>query len=191
MVLPSSSAAKACIGRQRRGAGRGRARDPGRRDLAADDALAVVGLEPIDARRFIRQALPDRQQQTGDDVDLAVGELRHVGELGLPGAREGLAVGLAPMGLRHHRQRDDRVLHRPDQPDAAFDLAVVEHDAAGRHLHGGAARLRVDQQHGARIGEMVQRLVERDRPVALALRDGEQPGFGRRCRDGCRSSAGR
>jgi hypothetical protein len=38
------------------------------------------------------------------------------------------------------------LLHRPDQPDAAFDLAIVEHDAGGRDLHGGAARTLVDQQ---------------------------------------------
>ena len=44
-------------------------------------------------------------------------------------------------------------------------------------MHGGAARLAVDQQYGARIGEPAQRLVERDRPVALALRDRQQAGF--------------
>ena len=39
------------------------------------------------------------------------------------------------------------------QADPAFDLAIVEHQAAGRDLHGGAARLAVDQQNRARIGE--------------------------------------
>jgi hypothetical protein len=38
------------------------------------------------------------------------------------------------------------VLHRPDQPDAAFDLAIVEHDRGGGDLHGGAAGPFVDQQ---------------------------------------------
>src|SRR3546814_9341447 len=42
---------------------RQRARDPGGRNLAADDALAVIGLEPVDPRRLVRQALPDRQQK--------------------------------------------------------------------------------------------------------------------------------
>ena len=62
------------------------------------------------------------------------------------------------------------VLHRPDQPHAAFDLAIVEHEARRGDLHGGAARALVDQQHGAAIGEMVQRLVERHRAIALGAR---------------------
>ena len=73
---------------------------------------------------------------------LAVGELGQLGEFGRPGACEGIAVGFAPMGLRHGRERHERMLHRPDQPHATFDLAVIEHHAAGRHLHGGAAGLR-------------------------------------------------
>ena len=36
---------------------------PSRRDLAPDDALTGVGLEPIDSAGFVRQALPDRQQK--------------------------------------------------------------------------------------------------------------------------------
>ena len=71
------------------------------------------------------------------------------------------------------------MLHRPDEPHAAFDLAIVEHQTRRGNLHGRAARLAVDQQQGARIGEPAQRLVERDRPVALALGDGEQAGFRR------------
>ena len=62
------------------------------------------------------------------------------------------------------------VLHRPDQPHAPFDLAVVEHEARRRDLHGGAAGALVDEQRGARIGEMVERLVQRHRTIAPALR---------------------
>jgi hypothetical protein len=62
----------------------------------------------------------------------AVGELRHLGQFGLPGRGEGATVGLDPMGLAHHAQRWRNVLlHRPDQPHAAFDLAIIEHDAGG------------------------------------------------------------
>ena len=73
-------------------------------------------------------------------MDLAVGELRNLGDFGLPGAGEGVAVGFPPMGLRHHRQRDGGMLHRADEAHAAFDLAVVEHQARRGDLHGGAAR---------------------------------------------------
>ena len=111
-------------------------------------------------------------------MDLAVGELRNLGDFGLPGAGEGVAVGFPPMGLRHHCQRYGRMLHRADQANPAFDLAIVEHQTSGRNLHGGAARLAVDQKNRAGIGETLQRLIERDRTVALALDDREQPGLG-------------
>src|SRR5208283_1447002 len=74
------------IGRQVRWAGFKGTGDPCRGDLATNDTLAGVGLEPIDPRRFVRQTLPDRQQEAGDDVDLAVRELRYLGDLRLPGA---------------------------------------------------------------------------------------------------------
>jgi hypothetical protein len=80
------------------------------------------------------------------------------------------------------------LLHRPDQPDAAFDLAIVEHDGRRGHLHGGAARTLVDQQPGARIVEMAERVVERDRPVALALVMVSSR-VSAPCPDGCRWSA--
>ena len=66
------------------------------------------------------------------------------------------------------------MFHRADEADPAFDLAIVEHQTAGRNLHGGAARLAVDQKNPAGIGETLQRLIERDRPVTFALGDGQQ-----------------
>ena len=47
------------IRRQCRCAGCERACHPGGRHLASDDALARIGLKPIDTRRLVRQALPD------------------------------------------------------------------------------------------------------------------------------------
>ena len=38
-------------------------------------------------------------------------------------------------------ERHRRALHRPQQPDAALDLAVVEHQARGGNLHGRAAAI--------------------------------------------------
>ena len=70
-------------------------------------------------------------------------------------------------------------LHRADEPNAAFDLAVVEHEARRGDLHGGAAGLRsLISSLRAAICETIERLVERDGPIALALRDGKEPGFG-------------
>ena len=110
-------------------------------------------------------------------MDLAVSELRNLGDFGLPDTGEGVAVGFLPMGLRHHCQRYGGMFHRADEADPAFDFAVVEYQTSGRDLHGGAARLAVDQENRAGIGQTLQRLIECDRMVALALGDREQPGL--------------
>ncbi|MNL44702.1 hypothetical protein D3C87_1672950 [compost metagenome] len=114
----------------------------------------------------------------------AVGELRHLGDFGLPCRRERAAIGLGPAGLAHRLERHVLGFHRPDQADPPFDFAIIEHYAGGWDLHGGAAGLLVDQQHGARIAEVVERRIERDRPVALALGDGQQAGLGAGARMG-------
>ena len=76
------------------------------------------------------------------------------------------------------------LFHRADQPDAPLDLAIVEHEARRRDLHGAPAGALIDQQHGAVIGETTQGFIERDRPIALALRYGQQPGLRTRPRMG-------
>ena len=153
-------------------------RDPGRRDQATDDALAIVGLQPVDAHGLVRQPLPDRQQQAGDDVELAVGELRHCGDLGLPGAGEVGPIGFLPMRVRQIAERNRRTLHRPEQADAPFDRAVIEHQARRRHLHGGASGLTVDEKPGTRIVGTLERLVERQWAIAIAAGDGEHSRLG-------------
>ena len=103
----------------------------------------------------------------------AVGELRHLGKFRLPGHGEGGTIGLDPMGFAHRPNRNVHRLHGPDQPHAPFDLAIVEHDARRRHLHGGAARTLVDEEPGAAVIEMAERRVQRERTVAFALGDGQ------------------
>ena len=56
------------------------------RDEAADDALAVIGLEAVDPHVLGRQPVPDRQQQAGDDVERALGEFRDAWRIRLPTA---------------------------------------------------------------------------------------------------------
>ncbi|TWG96282.1 hypothetical protein L598_002700000120 [Mesorhizobium sp. J18] len=107
-------------------------------------------------------------------MDGRVGKLRHLSDLGIPRCSEGVMVGFDPVGLAHHLDRDIVRLHRPNQPNAAFDLAIVEHDAGCRDLDGCAPGSLVDQELRAGIAEMVQGGCERHRMVALALRDGEE-----------------
>ena len=111
-------------------------------------------------------------------MERALGEGRHVGDLLAPRGREGGAIGLLPMALGHHLQRSMMMLHRPDQPDAGFDLAVVEHERRRRHLHGGATRSAVHQELAVATVEKGQDGFERHWPVAPLFGDGEQPGLG-------------
>ncbi len=83
----------------------------------------------------------------------AVGELRHLGQFAAPDGGEAVAIRFGPMGIAHHAQRHVLRFHRSDQADAALDLAIVKHDAGGRHLHYGTPRSLVDQELGARIGK--------------------------------------
>ena len=64
-------------------------------------------------------------------------------------------------------------LQRPDEPDAALDAAVVEHEAGRRHLHGRAVRLAVEEQPAAALRALLQGVGERQRLVAVAPGDGE------------------
>lgn len=74
-------------------------RDPTERDLAANDALACIGLEAIDPRGLLRDALPDQQQEPGDEVDRAGRELWDGCELRAPAGLELYAIGLDPIML--------------------------------------------------------------------------------------------
>jgi len=57
-------------------------------DKTTDHALAVIGLEAVDAHVLGRQPVPDRQQEAGDDVKAALGELRNAGTFGFPQRRK-------------------------------------------------------------------------------------------------------
>ena len=157
---------------------RQRGRDPGGRDPAADDALAVIGLQPVDAGFVLGELLPDRQQQARHDVQRGFRELRHLGQFRGPGGGEGRAVGLEPVGVLHDLGRNRAGLGRADQPQARLDGAVVQHQAGGGHLHGGPARAAVDQKPCLRVVEPVERIRERGRRVAPLFRDGQKLGFG-------------
>ncbi|KUM24140.1 hypothetical protein AU467_06845 [Mesorhizobium loti] len=67
-------------------------------------------------------------KKTSHDVDSGVGECRDVGDLGIPGIRKGVAIGSLPMALFHHVDGGEVLLHRAQQTDTPFDLAIVEHE---------------------------------------------------------------
>jgi hypothetical protein len=158
--------------------------DPGRRHLAADDALAVAGQQPVDTAAVVGQLAPDRQQQAGDDVERALPELGQLGQLRLPGNRECLRLGRPPRRRRQRIDGDRRTLQRPDQPHPALDAAVVEHEAGRQHLHGRAVRLAVDKEAAATLGALVDGIAERQRLVAVAPDDGEHLRLGAGARMG-------
>ena len=167
---PSTTAPHASSGRERgRALDAEVAADPvqGRgRDQAADDALAVIGLQAVDPAGLVRQAGPDRQQQAGDDVERALRVRRHRGELSFPDVGERPCVGLPPLRARQRRFAQCQAINRTDQAHAALHLAVVEHQARRRRLDGGATRLGIDEQARVRAGGgcEIERLGEGHRP---------------------------
>ena len=105
-------------------------------------------------------------------------ELRNARELRQPGGGKAFAVGFEPMAFRHHLQGNAVLLHRADQPDTAFNLTVVEHEARRRNLHRGPVGALVDQQDGTMIGKTAEGIIQGHRTIALALGNREKPGFG-------------
>ena len=102
----------------------------------------------------------------------------HLGEFGLPGGGEASRSASRQWLSGIIVKRNAVLLHRPDQPHAALDLAVIEHQARRRDLHGGAARLRSLTSSTARGSESRSSASSSvHRPIALALRDGEQAGL--------------
>src|SRR3546814_20674349 len=67
-------------------------RCPGRRHPAANDAVAIIGLESINARGLIRQPLPDREQQPAYHVQCRGLESGQPGQLGFPCRAEHRAI---------------------------------------------------------------------------------------------------
>ncbi len=128
----------------------------------------LVGLQAIDPHRLVRQALPDRQQQPRDDVEIAVGKGRNLDEFPLPGFGEGDAIGPFPVRLVQRRQATcavrsigrSRRTRRSTSPSSSMTLG------AG-NLHGRTAGLGVHQQDRTRLIRTIQRLGERERPIAL------------------------
>jgi len=100
-------------------------RNPTERDLAADDALACIGLEAIDPRGLLRDALPDRQQEPGDEVDRAGRERWDGCELRAGAGLELHAIGLDPIMLGQLGQRQSAASYRSDQMDSWLDLAIA------------------------------------------------------------------
>ena len=149
-------------------------RDQRRRDVTADDAFAGIGLDAVDLAIMVRQPPPDRQQQAGDDVEGAGGELRDCGDFRLPQFAEQFPVGRLPVGFGKGVETEAQLVGRPQQAHAVLYRAVVEHQARRRQLDRRAARPRVDQQDRLRLraGDR-QRVDQAERPDAVLARDGE------------------
>ena len=62
--------------------------------------------------------------------------------------------------------------------EASFYLAIIQHEARGRNLHGCTSGALIDQEDGPRIGEMTNGGIQLHRTIALALRNREEPGLG-------------
>ena len=145
--------------------------DPGRRHEASDHALAVIGLEAVDAASLAGQPLPDRQQQAGHDMHAAFGEFWNVREFGIPGGRESRrdrlpAIGSRPAPRAAMAGRSigrSRRTRRSTEPSSSIRLGA-----------GTCTAARPDcaliEQLAAGFRRAVERLVKRERPVAVLAR---------------------
>lgn len=122
-------------------------RDLHRRNVAADDPFAGIGLDPVDLAVMIGQPPPDRQEEPCDDVERAGGELRNRSHFGVPEFTEQLPVGGLPMGFGKGVETKAQFIGRPQQAHAVLDGSVVEHQARRRQLDRCTVRARVDQQN--------------------------------------------
>ena len=140
------------------------------RNQAADDALAFIRLQTVDAAIVIGQAAPDRQEKAGGDVQRRLREFREGGDLGLPGGGQGGDIGVFPRRLLEHVRGQSVLIHRTQQAHAAFDRAVVEHQARRGDQDGAAFRTGV--AHRARAAH-VEGVGKRPGAVAILAQDGE------------------
>ncbi len=90
------------------------------RNQAADDALAVIRLQTIDAAIVIGQAAPDRQEKAGGDVQRRLREFREGGDLVAPRGGDGGGVGVFPGRLLEHVRGQSVLIHRTQQAHAGF-----------------------------------------------------------------------
>ena len=116
------------------------------------------------------------------NMELALRQRRYLGEIQCPGLGKRSSIRPLPVRLLKGRQRHRCPLHRTHEPDAALDLAIVQHDAWRWDLYRRPARLRIDDQDRVRITGPVQCLGQGERLVALLAADGEylRLGAGRR-----------
>ncbi len=73
--------------------------DPSQRDKASDNAFARIRLEAINPTMLIRKPFPDREQQSRNDMHVAVGKRRDLCHLAIPGIAERRSIRVFPMGL--------------------------------------------------------------------------------------------
>ena len=148
-------------------------------EQASDDALAVVGLEPVDLAGRARQMFPDGQQ-AGRSRD----GCRSNGWAGFPpsslshAAVNSSSVATLPMACCEPCLGNGVARKRPDQAHAFFDAAVLERQARGGRGKRGAAGLRIDEERRAGGFRKRQNRVEVERLVLVLAPDGEQRGLG-------------
>ena len=120
------------------------------------------------------QPLPDRQQQAGDDVEIAVGEFGHRRDLGLPGARRIPPAPPPAIGSRAIRDRRSRCA--PSGAGAGRAVRPRHRRASGSapapaRRRGPIGALTSKRARG--IAGAFQRLGEGEWPVAIPAPDRE------------------
>ncbi len=87
-------------------------RDLRRRDVTADNALAGIGLDAVDLAIMIGQPPPDRQQEAGDHMQGAGGELRDGSDFRLPQLAKPFPVGRLPKSFGKGVETEAQLVRR-------------------------------------------------------------------------------
>ena len=133
----------------------------GRAEHAADQVLACVGDEPAYAHALVGQAVPDGEQQAGDQPEAGLRVGRQPGDLGLPEGAPAVLIGIPPLRGVERVPGHGVAGSRADQADALLHPAVVEHAGRCGPHQGGSLRLAIHHEPGLVAGDLGMKLERR------------------------------
>jgi hypothetical protein len=113
---------------------------------AADDALALVGLQPIDSRRFIGKTAPDQKKRPRRPDGTYFLEFGNCGDLRPLDRMKLVRAHFLPMGALQHVDGIHIAIDRPQQSRARLNGAVVQHETRRSQFDRRAAGLLNDHE---------------------------------------------
>ena len=157
--------------------------DLGGGEHAADQVLALVGGQAVDLDVAVAEAVPDGEQESGDEPEAGLPVGRGGGGLRVPEGAPARLGRVAPARRAQGAGRERLAVEGTQQAHAALDGAVLEDAHRRLDAHGGPLRLLVDHQLGGPSGGALgvadaEGLAAGERPDAVAAADFDDLGVG-------------